>query len=112
MLSRINKISKEQFSLFDRDIDKFASPIFFLKTKKFSGKGPRFAVSISKKISKSAVLRNKFRRLAMKVLQKHLDEIKSHTLVWLSYKEIPKETNKIEEDILNLFKKSKIIQIK
>lgn len=62
-----------------------SSPHFFLKTLKTEGES-RFAVSISKKVAHTAVLRNRTRRRTYAALRPMVPNIKSGLLIGFSVK--------------------------
>lgn len=77
MLSKQSRISRKDFKIFfEKSPDRqgrsggyFNSPNFTLKVSREEAKVPKFAVSVSKKVSKHAVDRNRVRRRAYSALR-------------------------------------------
>lgn len=72
----------------------------------------RFSFSVSKKVSKSAVLRNKLRRRGYSIIKKHLEGVADGKLYLFSYK---KDANKlkfsdIEQEIMMLLSKYTVLK--
>ncbi len=71
----------------------------------------RFAFIVGLKVSKKAVLRNKIKRRLEEVIHSVFDQIKSgfDIIVFIDKIIIEKKYTEIEESLINLLKKSKII---
>lgn len=87
------------------------SPSLILTLQKTS-KQSRFAVSISKKVVKGAVDRNRFRRFAYKAIQENLSNINDGALFFFSYKKMKevKDFQSIKLEIEGLLRKSGYLQ--
>lgn len=71
--------------------------------------GSRFGFSISKKVVKSAVARNRLRRAGYRFLKKYLPNIKQNILAVISFREIPKDDHYIEKNLESILKNSKLL---
>jgi len=74
----------------------------------------RIAISISKKVSKRAVDRNKLRRILQEWLFTNIQKINSHKPYWLlvnlKFGDFCNDKNKILEEFQNLMFKSRLIK--
>tara|TARA_B100001989_G_C24166044_1_gene281934 strand:- start:65 stop:451 length:387 start_codon:yes stop_codon:yes gene_type:complete len=74
----------------------------------------RIAISISKKVSKKAVDRNKIRRVLQEWLLKNIQKINSHKPYWLlvnlKFGNFCNDRNKLLEEFQNLMFKSSLIK--
>ncbi len=64
----------------------------------------RFCFSVSKKVAKNAVVRNRMRRAGYQLLERYLPEIKPNVIASFSFRKIPKDNEEIIknlESILN-----------
>lgn len=73
-----------------------------------SGKS-KFSFSISKKVAKTAVLRNKMRRAGYNTINQNLNKVKTGFLVRFSIFLIPQNPKELVEDINNLLIKNDLI---
>ncbi|KKQ73795.1 MAG: hypothetical protein US96_C0052G0004 [Candidatus Woesebacteria bacterium GW2011_GWB1_38_5b] len=88
---------------------RFKNSLFLLKFSPIDGSS-RFCFSISKKITKSAVVRNRLRRLGYRLLTKHISLIKPNTLVNFSFMKIPKDDEDVIINLESILKESKLIK--
>jgi len=105
MLPKNNRISRVEFSGAVFQGKRHHSPIFTLYiTKTSNPKDKKFAFSVSKKVCKGAVGRNKLRRQGYSVLKTKIDSIKEGFLYLFVYKKTQKLPNhkEIEQDIISL----------
>jgi ribonuclease P protein component len=65
----------------------------------------KFSFSISKKTAKTAVMRNKLRRIGYKAVQEAIDRIKNNYLVIFYIHSIPKNTEDLDADVKNVLHK-------
>ena len=74
----------------------------------------RFSFVVSKKISKKAVERNKFRRIGYNTIQKNISSIKEGFLVAVFIKKSATKISKkeLEKEIIFLLKKANLLKIK
>lgn len=70
----------------------------------------RFCFSVSKKIAKNAVLRNKLRRTGYNLIKKYITKIKPNNLIVFSFQKLPKTESEVAEDIESVLKSSKLIK--
>lgn len=69
----------------------------------------RFCFSISKKVAKKAVLRNRLRRWGYDGVRTYLEGIKNNVIILFVYKKIPKNKDEVLENIKYLLNKNKLI---
>jgi ribonuclease P protein component len=104
MLPKNRRIPRKMFPLLSNGGKVFKNNVFLLRLAPGIGKEARFCFSVSKKIAKSAVVRNRLRRTGYRLLQKYLPEIKLNVLALFSFRKIPKDEEEIIkqlESILN-----------
>ncbi|OHA87646.1 MAG: hypothetical protein A3A96_03100 [Candidatus Zambryskibacteria bacterium RIFCSPLOWO2_01_FULL_39_39] len=92
------------FPLLSSGAKVFGNSLFLLRFVLKGDSQSRFCFSVSKKISKSAVVRNRLRRAGYRLLKKYISKIKPNTLAVFSFKMIPKDDEEIIknlESILN-----------
>lgn len=97
------------FPLFQKRAKILGNSLFLLKLVFKEGESGRFCFSVSKKVAKKAVLRNKLRRAGYKILRKYLENIKSKTLAIFYFKKVPKNNEEMEKELFNILKSSKLI---
>ena len=73
-------------------------------------KNSRFCFSVSKKVAKSAVVRNRMRRSGYNLLKKHIPQIKPNTLATFSYRAAPKNNDDIIKNLESILKESNLIK--
>jgi ribonuclease P protein component len=78
--------------------DSFVSPLYVLKTAANNFSGPRFAVVVSKRVNKSAVERNKIKRMIRLCIQENLKENEKKDYLFLVKKEL-KDFQSLCEDM-------------
>lgn len=81
MLPRDRRIQKKDFSYILKNAKRINSPhftLFTLKDLKVADQKSRFAFSVSKKVAKQAVLRNKLRRRGYSVISMYLKNIQNN----------------------------------
>ncbi len=87
------------------------SPLFTARIWKTTGDS-RFSAVVSKKIAKTAVLRNKFRRRIYSVLGRNMESVKAgfHIILLAKPTIIKTELKDIASDLENLFVKSSLLK--
>ena len=99
MFAKSRRIPRKMFPLLLNGAKVFKNNLFLLRFVPQSGPSPsrsRFCFSVSKKISKSAVVRNRLRRAGYRLLEKYVPQIKPNILASFSYRAVPKS----EDDII------------
>ena len=86
MLPKNRRIEKKLFSVFSQNSRRLNSPHLFLSVSENKNNPSRFAFSISKKICKHAVDRNRYRRQAYSIIQNQLKKITDGFLFLFSLK--------------------------
>lgn len=69
----------------------------------------RFCVSVSKKVAKSAVIRNKLRRKGYKAIKDLYSKLKKPALIQISFKKSELDDMVILNNVTNLFEKTKLM---
>lgn len=99
MLPKNRRIPRKMFPLLAKGAKVFKNKLFLLRFIQGKDKNSRFCFSISKKVAKSAVVRNRMRRAGYRLLTKYIPQIKSNTIALFAFQSIPKND---EEIIINL----------
>lgn len=89
MLSKNWRIPKSEFQHILSKGKRYNSPLFLLyivENKDHSSNNSRFAFSVPKTVAKTAVQRNRLRRLGYSVVQSHKDDVAKGYLVFFLYK--------------------------
>jgi ribonuclease P protein component len=84
--------------------------LFLLRSVTNKEKNSRFGVSVSKKVAKSAVVRNRLRRAGYRCLKDYLPKIKENFLVSISFRKIPKDNLDLRKNLESLLKTSQIFK--
>ena len=105
------------FPLLNKGARVFRNKLFLLRIVSLPGtSSSRFAFSISKKVAKSAVVRNRMRRTGYRLIKKYIKEIPSDLLVSFTFQNLPKEKIKkeiekeVEENLKNILLESKLLK--
>ena len=113
MLPKKNRLTKDaDFQKIRRSGLSFFSSWFRLGLMPNKRDFSRFAVVISTKVSKKATERNRLKRQLREIIHLNFDKIKSGYDVSLStnYKALGKEYKDLENDLLRLLNKSKLLK--
>lgn len=111
MLPKNRRIPRKMFPLLSNGAKSFRSNIFLVKfIKKPDQSASRFCFSVSKKVAKSAVIRNRMRRSGYRLLEKYLPKISSDSMVLFSFRVIPKNDEEITKNIESILIESKLIK--
>ncbi len=105
MLPKSNRIERSGFELIMRSGKRFHSPLFTLYINKSTNQNSKqFAFSVSKKVCKGAVGRNRLRRQGYSVINTTINSIKPGFSYVFMYKKRPKlpTYSEIEHDIQSL----------
>jgi|SRR5581483_4870129 len=86
MLPKTRRIQRKEYSTLLSRAEKFNSPHLVLSVCQGGPSPGRFSFSISKKVLKSAVGRNKWRRRGYSVIQKNLSGVKPGYYCFFSFK--------------------------
>ena len=103
MFPKNRRVPRIMFPLLLDGAKVFRNNIFLLRFVIIDGPS-RFCFSVSKKVAKSAVARNKMRRSGYRLLEKYIPQIKPNILASFSFRTIPKDDEEIIknlESILN-----------
>ena len=109
MFPKSKRIPRKLFPLFTVGAKTFKNSLFFLKLVPYEAES-RFCFSVSKKVAKSAVVRNRLRRAGYRILSQFLPEIKSKVLVVLSFKTVPKNNEELEKNLEAILKIANLIE--
>lgn len=108
MLPKNKRIPREMFPLLS-NAKVLSNDLFLLKFVSNKRYGSRFGFSVSKKISKKAVDRNRLRRAGYRSLRELMTEIKPNTLAVFSFRKIPKDGQEINQKLKLILKRSELI---
>lgn len=111
MLPQSHRIPRKMFPLLKNGAKAYKNSLFLLKTVDNNEKNSRFCFSVSKKVAKNAVIRNRLRRQGYDFIQKHLLEIKPNTIALFSFKKVPQKVTETNENIEKILKESKLIPL-
>lgn len=111
MLSRKNRINKNLFPILVKKSKNFFSDNMQIKIVRDSSKNKAFAFVVSLKVSKSAVERNKIKRIARAITRSVIGNVADGVLVAVFFKPtiIEKKYIEIKNEMITLYKKAKII---
>ena len=97
------------FPLLSNGAKIFKNKLFLLRfVLESNQKISRFCFSVSKKVARNAVTRNKMRRAGYRLLKKYLSEIKPEVIALFSYRVIPKDDEEIIKNLESILKDSKL----
>ena len=114
MLSKKNRISKKEFPHILNSGKKYNSVSLMLYVALGSNKEKkqsRFSFSVSKKIEKMAVKRNKLRRQGYSIIDRHIKQIKGVNLFFFVFKKGSNYVtfNDLEKEVLGLLSVSSML---
>src|SRR3989338_11427361 len=111
MLPKNRRIPRKMFPLLSNGAKIFKNKLFLLRfVLESNQKISRFCFSVSKKVARNAVTRNKMRRAGYRLLKKYLSEIKPEVIALFSYRVIPKDDEEIIKNLTSILKDSKLIK--
>lgn len=92
MLPKNRRIPRKEFQLILNKGKRYNSPIFLLyKAENNTNNQTKIAFSVSKKVSKTAVSRNKYRRQGYSVVRKYINQIKPGYFLFFNFKKPEKK---------------------
>lgn len=109
MLPKKLRISRGDFKIIKERALTTSSKSIFLSVYTNKENKAKFAVSVSKKVSKGAVLRNLLRRRAYSVIEKIVSKVKPAYYVFIFKNATKKDFSLIEKDILDMLSFLKMI---
>lgn len=114
MLPQSQRIPRALFPLLADRAKVFKNNLFLLRVAYFKDQpkdnSSRFSFSVSKKVAKSAVVRNRLRRTGYSLLGPHISNIDSGILVSFSFRKVPKDEQETAAEIASILSDSKIIK--
>jgi len=111
MFPKNQRIPRKMFPLLSNGAKVFKNNVFLLRFVSNKGESnSRFCFSISKKVAKSAAVRNRLRRIGYRSLNKYLPNIKLNVLAVFFFKIVPKSDEEIIKNLENILKESKLIR--
>ena len=111
MIPKKNRVHKALFDLIYTTGSPVHSPLFYLLYINNSNSIQKFSFVVSKKIAKSAVIRNKLRRRGYSIIRKYNDFFNKNIqcVIFLKFGAQKLTFKEYEEQIVFLFKKAKIL---
>ena len=111
MLSQDRRIQRNFFSKILKEGKRYNSKHFLLYLLKYNKKSSRFSFSVSKKVTKLAVDRNKYRRRGYSLVSKYLPNIKPGSLFFFLFKKGDKKLtfNEMEKEIIYLLRETSML---
>jgi ribonuclease P protein component len=111
MIPKKNRIEKSLFDSIYKSGTPIHTPLFYLLYSHNSSLETKFSFVVSKKIAKTAVLRNKLRRRGYSVIRKNMSQIESHVqcLIFLKAGSGDLLFKEYENQLVFLLKKAKIM---
>jgi ribonuclease P protein component len=97
------------FPLLKEGTKTFKNNLFLLRLV-LRSKDSRFCFSVSKKVAKNAVVRNRLRRAGYRVLEQYLPRLTSKVLAVFSFREIPRNNEDIGTSVESILKESHLIK--
>jgi ribonuclease P protein component len=116
MLPQKRRIPRKEFDPIIKEGQKYNSPKLLLYFANNNKKSPdnqsRFAFSVSKKVAKLAVSRNKYRRMGYAVIEKHLSGIEPGSFLFFSFKKnsLPIKFPELEKEVVGLLYNSGVLK--
>jgi ribonuclease P protein component len=110
MLNKKQRIPIEMFPLLKKGANVFRSDLFLLRFVPSKEANSRFCFSVSKKITKKAVIRNKNRRWGYSEIAKFIPEINKSVVAVFSYNKTPTKKEEVFSNLEYLLKKAKLIK--
>lgn len=106
MLPQNRRIPRKMFSLLQNKAKVFKNKLFLLRVVNSEEKNSRFCFSVSKKVAKSAVMRNRLRRTGYRSLEKYLLQIKPGILALFTFQTVPKDNEEITNSLKSILNDS------
>lgn len=107
MLSKRERIPRSQFASILKEGRYVKSPSFLLRIAPSGSKRAQIAVSVSKKVSKSAVGRNALRRRTYAAIRPFIDRLTPHRFFFMAQPEAKTlKGERLSEEIEALFRKA------
>jgi len=112
MFPKNKRIPRKLFPLFLKGAKVFKNKLFLFRmvVNKGEAKNSRFCFSISKKIAKKAVVRNRLRRSGYRILKDYLLKIELGVIVNFSFKYVPKDNEEILHYLTDILIESKLLK--
>lgn len=108
MLPKKQRIPRDLFPLLIKG-KTFINKLFLLRVVSSKDQDKRFGFSVSKKVAKSAVVRNRWRRVGYRLLRPFIPQIKPNTLATISFLTIPKDNEQVSLNLEAILKESNLI---
>lgn len=108
MLDKKQRIPRSMFPLLNNGGSILRSDIFLFRFVPSKELNSRFCFSVSKKVAKKAVIRNKVRRWGYVEVKKIIPNLKTNIVAMFHYKKIPNDKSEVEKNLEYVFKKAKL----
>jgi ribonuclease P protein component len=109
MLPKKQRIPRKMFSLFSVGAKNFRNKMFLIRLMSTIDGASRFCFSVSKKVAKSAVVRNKLRRMGYNFLVKQPKALQSKKMAIISFLLVPTNKSDFESNLNSILIESKLI---
>jgi ribonuclease P protein component len=109
MLPKNKRIPREMFPLLKNGAKMFKNNLFLLRFIS-NNKESRFCFSVSKKVAKNAVERNRLRRAGYLFLESYIPSITPKILAVFSFKKANVDNEEINKNIRAILKESNLIK--
>lgn len=107
MLPKHKRVSREDMGFIKKANVFGSNDLFSLRAIEKGLPNSKISFSVSKKVAKSAVVRNRLRRFGYRSVESIIDSIKNYLIVFY-FKKIPKGFEEVEEGVKDLLNKTKI----
>lgn len=107
MLPKSRRASRSDLILLGKADIYGSNSLFSLRAIKKNLPNSKISFSVSKKVSKSAVVRNKLRRFGYRAVRDIIKTIDNHIIIFY-FKKIPIDFDEVEKNIKELLTKTKI----
>lgn len=110
MLPKSRRIPRSNFKNFSRGAKVYNNNLFFLRVVGGGDEKSKFCFSVSKKVAKKAVDRNRVRRSGYRSIINFINEIKPYVSALFSFKRIPKDSIETQNMLREILKISNLIK--
>ncbi len=110
MLPKNRRIPRKDFHLLSSGAKIYSNELFLVRFVEVKAGFGRFCFSVSKKVAKNAVDRNKMRRAGYRYLRGVLNDLAPGVLALFSFRRKPLDDQEITKKLKEILKKSNLIK--